>query len=142
LAAVEHDLDIAQSSNRSREELMMDHSADIVRLEQIGSVLADRVDRAACRAINNPPAYLTRALGFLPDDGTPVGDWIEAATIIESYRLEHDSIDKRHALGREPRDPIDRSAWQEAAWTVDALISRSVPSIEVPDHDVGLELDL
>jgi len=120
---------------------MMDHSADIVRLEQIGNVLADRVDRAVCRAINDPPAYLTCALGFLPDDGTSVGDWIEAATIIESYRLERDIIHKRHALGREPRDPIDRAAWQEAAWTVEALISRPVPSIEVPDHDVGLELD-
>jgi len=94
-------------SRADRRPQLAEQLERLVPLEQISGVLADRVDRAVRRAINDPPGYLTRVLGPCPTDGTSVAGWIDAATLIEAYRLEHDITDKRNALGRQPRDPTE-----------------------------------
>ena len=39
--------------------------------------------------MNDPPGYLTRILGILPIESAGIDRWIQAATVIETYRLEH-----------------------------------------------------
>src|SRR5205823_6012417 len=82
LADVNSDLNAAQSSNLARQAFLAEHAPVARRLDHIADILDDRVDRAVCRAINEPPSYLTRVLGPLPTDGDPVGAWVEAATVI------------------------------------------------------------
>ena len=108
---IEDDLDAVRSTMHARQAFLADHEADARRLDQITGVLADRVDSAVRRAVTDPPGYLTRALGTCPTDGTSVLSWIDAATLIETYRLEHDVTDKRHALGRPPPDATELSSW-------------------------------
>ena len=82
-------------------------------------------------------------LGPLPTDGEPVGAWIDGATLIETYRLEHGITDKRHALGREPRDPTERWTWWEAAWEVEAIMaSPQVTEAASLERDTSIEIDL
>jgi conjugative relaxase-like TrwC/TraI family protein len=142
LANVELDLDTALASARARETFLDEHAPVLRRLEQIDDILYDRIDRAVCRAINDQPTYLTRALGALPLNGEPVSAWIDAATVIETYRLERGVTDKHHPLGPEPRDPFDRSAWQEADRQVRAFV-REGPAREpdVGELDVGPDVD-
>ncbi len=119
---IEDDLETARSTTQARQVFFTDHETDARRLDQITSVLADRVDRAVRRAINDPPGYLTRVLGPCPTDGTSVAGWIDGATLIETFRLEHDITDKRNALGRQPVDPTERGSWQQANWDLEALL--------------------
>jgi hypothetical protein len=81
---------------------------------------------------------VTRVLGPCPTDGTSVAGWIDAATLIETYRLEHDITDKRNALGRQPRDPTEQDPWQQANWDLDALLVRPHPI----ERDLGVDLGL
>ena len=59
-------------------------------------------------------------------------------TLVETYRLEHDITDKRNALGRQPRDPIERGSWQEANRDLEAMLARS----QLMEPDLGIDLDL
>jgi conjugative relaxase-like TrwC/TraI family protein len=135
---IEDNLETALSTTQARQAFLADHEADARRLDQITGVLADRVDRAVRRAINDAPGYLTRALGPCPTDGTPVAGWIDAATLIETYRLEHGITDKRSALGRQPRDPTELCQWQQASWDLEALLVRPQPI----EPDLGIDLGL
>ena len=67
LAKVDGDLEAAHVSNLARGAFLADHEPVVRRLDQITDILNDRVDRAVCRAINEPPAYLTRVLAPATD---------------------------------------------------------------------------
>jgi hypothetical protein len=134
------DLDTAQASTSSRKAFLDEHAPVQHRLDQIDDILSDRVDRAVRRAINDQPSYLTRTLGPLPTNGEPVGTWIDAATVIETYRLEHGIVDKHRAFGKEPRDPADRAARREAAREVEAITTPAQPEPSEPDLGVDMEL--
>ncbi len=146
LARIEHELDAARSAVRARETFTADHAPDTRRLEQIGEVLTDRIERSICRAINDPPNYLKRALGEVPADRADCDRWIDAATMIETYRLENGITDKRSALGPEPRDPISKWTWQQACWDVEAIIQPPAVAQPLqpvsPERDLGIGLDL
>jgi hypothetical protein len=135
---IEGEVETALSATRARQAFFAGHDADARRLEQITGVLADRVDRAVRRAINDPPGYMTRVLGPCPTDGSSVAGWIEGATFIETFRLEHDITDKRNALGRQPRDLTQQGPWQEVHRNLEALIARP----KQMELDVGIDPDL
>ena len=135
---IEDNLETALSTTQARQAFLADHEADARRLDQITVVLADRVDCAVRRAINDAPGYLTRALGPCPTDGTAVAGWIDAATLIQTYRLEYHITDKRSALGRQPLDPTELGPWQQANWDLEALIVRPQPIEADLEVDLGL----
>ena len=141
LATVDSDLDAAHASNLARQVFLAEHAQVLRRLDQVADILNDRVDRAVCRVINEPPSYLTRMLGPLPTDGEPVGAWIDGATLIETYRLEHGITDKRHALGHEPRVATDRWAWLEAAQEVEAITTTN-RGRDTMAADAGVDMEL
>ena len=112
------------------------------RLDQIDDILNDRIDRAVCRAINDPPAYLTRTIGPLPADGEPVGGWIDAATLIETHRLEHGILDGSSVLGTEPLDPTAQLLWRQVLREVQEVMSSSGAVREISEVEHDLDLDL
>jgi hypothetical protein len=141
LARIEPELATARSCNRKRQDFLEGHESDAHRLQCINQVLADRVDRVVRRAINDPPMYLS-AVGAVPADGSSVAGWVEAAAIIETYRQEHDITDKHHALGREPPDPVERSAWHEAIWAIEEFVAPPERVVDVEDPDLGISIEL
>jgi hypothetical protein len=143
MPAVEEDLGTARTTTEQRAAFLADHTTEIRQVELITRTIADRVDRAVCRVLSDQPAYLTRTLGPLPTNGDPVGAWIDAASVIETYRLEHGIVDKQHALGREPTEPADRWVWQETARVVATVLNPS-PVLEPgpPAPELGIEIEL
>jgi hypothetical protein len=65
-------------------------------------------------ALERPAAYLSTALGALPDQPRARRTWQQAATRIEAYRFDHAVTDTRHALGSPPSDTRERADWQRA----------------------------
>jgi hypothetical protein len=61
-----------------------------------------------CAARNRPPPHLVHALGDIPTDESSRSRWIEAPTVIETYRLEHKVHGELTALGQLLFDPIER----------------------------------
>jgi hypothetical protein len=142
LAKLGSDLNAAYGSNLARRAFLAEHAPAVRRLDHIADVLDDRVDRAVRRAINEPRSYLTRMLGPLPTDGEPVGAWIDGATLIETYRLEHGILDGSGALGMEPSDPTTRRVWRQVLEEVQELVisSDAVRDISEVEHDLDLDL--
>ena len=64
--------------------------------------------------LERPAAYLSTALGALPDQPRGRRTWQQAAARIEAYRFDHAVTDTRHALGSPPNDKQGRAHWQRA----------------------------
>jgi hypothetical protein len=60
------------------------------------------------------PDYLRRELGPVPDSTRGRRVWRQAAAAIEDYRRTYQITDPEQALGRMPREPAQRAAWQHA----------------------------
>ena len=142
LARVEDNLGAARTSTRASEAFFEEHAPVARRLDQIDDILNDRIDRAVCRAINDPPAYLTRTIGPPPADREPVGGWIDAATLIETHRLEHGILDGSSALGTEPLDPSAQLLWRQVLREVQEVMSSSGAVREISEVEHDLDLDL
>jgi conjugative relaxase-like TrwC/TraI family protein len=65
-------------------------------------------------AEHEPPAYLRQELGPVPESTRGRRAWRQAAATIEDYRRSHQVTDPDRALGRVPRQPAQRAAWQHA----------------------------
>jgi conjugative relaxase-like TrwC/TraI family protein len=65
-------------------------------------------------ALEQPAAYLSSALGALPEKPRARRTWQQAATRIEAYRFDHAVTDASHALGPPPNDHRERAHWQRA----------------------------
>jgi hypothetical protein len=127
LADVEADLDAATASTATRAAFEHGHTATRRQAAAIAAVLHDRVHRSICQAAHDPPGYLTRTLGPVPGDQPGHRRWLDAATSIETYRLEHGITDKRSPLGPEPHGAVDRLVWQQARADLEALTSIERP---------------
>ncbi len=66
------------------------------------------------QALDHPAAYLTAALGPLPNQPRARRTWQQAAQRIEAYRFDHGVTDAHHALGPTPAATSARSQWQRA----------------------------
>jgi conjugative relaxase-like TrwC/TraI family protein len=60
------------------------------------------------------PRYLRGELGPVPESTRGRRAWRQAAATIEDYRRTYHLTDPEQALGRMPREPAQRAAWQHA----------------------------
>jgi AAA domain len=67
------------------------------------------------------PGYVRELLGPVPDSTRGRRAWRLAAGAIEQYRAAYDVHDPERALGREPREPAQRAAWQQARAAVERV---------------------
>jgi conjugative relaxase-like TrwC/TraI family protein len=137
LADVDADLDAATASTAARAAFEHGHTDTRRQAAAIAAVLHDRVHRSICQAAHDPPGYLTRTLGPVPGDQPGYQRWLDAATRIETYRLEHGVTDKRSALGPEPHGAVDRLVWQQARVDLEALTTIERPVL-APDRRVTI----
>jgi conjugative relaxase-like TrwC/TraI family protein len=77
------------------------------------------------------PGYLRGELGPVPDSTRGRRVWRQAAAAVEDYRRSYHLADPEHALGRMPREPAQRVAWQHARQAI-ARVQGRQRSI---DHD-------
>ena len=84
------------------------------RAAQIDALLSTRRQEHLRVALERPAAYLSTALGALPDQPHARRTWQQTATRIEAYRFDHAITDAYHALGSPPSDKHERAHWQRA----------------------------
>jgi hypothetical protein len=84
------------------------------RAAELDAQLSTRRREQLAAALQRPAAYLTEALGDLPDKSRARRTWEQAATRIEAYRFDHAITDSRHVLGSDPSDQPERAQWQRA----------------------------
>jgi conjugative relaxase-like TrwC/TraI family protein len=73
------------------------------------------------------PAYLTGALGALPESVRGRRAWRQTARVVEDYRQRFQVTDADRPLGAEPArdaDPQQRQAWREASGAVERMQAR------------------
>jgi AAA domain len=69
---------------------------------------------AVVDAEHEQPGYLRGELGPVPESSRGRRAWRQAAATIEDYRRTYHLTDPEQALGRMPREPAQRAAWQHA----------------------------
>jgi hypothetical protein len=70
------------------------------------------------------PRYLRGELGPVPESTRGRRAWRQAAATIEDYRRIYQITDPEQALGRMPREPAQRAAWQHARQAIARVQSR------------------
>ncbi len=83
--------------------------------------LARRDLEALITLERDPPEYLARALGPVPDVAEGLAAWRDGARLIERYRAQHGVDDPVKALGPRPSGHIARPVHQETAEQLQAL---------------------
>jgi hypothetical protein len=61
---------------------------------------------------HDQPTYLREELGPVPESTRGRRAWRQAAAAMEDYRRTYGITDPEQALGRVPREPAQRAAWQ------------------------------
>jgi conjugative relaxase-like TrwC/TraI family protein len=90
----------------------------------VGELAWRRRVRATAAEVDQP-AYLTRALGPLPDGVRGRRAWRQAARLIEDYRDRYHVTDPDQPLGTQaPRDPDQRLAWRATHDAIERLQAR------------------
>ncbi|HEX5851466.1 MAG TPA: hypothetical protein VFY36_00080 [Solirubrobacteraceae bacterium] len=84
------------------------------RAAELNAQLSSRRREHLRVALERPAAYLTEALGALPDEPRARRTWQQAAARIEAYRFDHTVTDEGGALGPPPSDKRERAHWQRA----------------------------
>jgi hypothetical protein len=70
------------------------------------------------------PGYLRGELGPVPESTRGRRAWRQAAVAIEDYRRSYQITDPEQALGRAPREPIQRAAWQHVSHAITRVQGR------------------
>ena len=81
---------------------------------QVVRELAWQRRATAVAAEQEQPGYLRGELGPVPESTRGRRAWRQAAATIEDYRRTYHLTDPEQALGRMPREPAQRAAWQHA----------------------------
>ena len=132
----------ARTSTRASEAFFEEHAPVVRRLDR-DRRHPQRPHRPRCLpGHDDRPAYLTRTIGPLPAHGEPVGGWIDAATLIETHRLEHGILDGSSVLGTEPLDPAAQLLWRQVLREVQEVMSSSGAVREISEVQHDLDLDL
>jgi conjugative relaxase-like TrwC/TraI family protein len=111
-AAAERERNLA-SSVPDRGQWETERRALRERADELNAQLSDRRREHLRVALERPAAYLSTALGALPDQPR-TRTWEHAAARIEAYRFDHTVTDAHHALGPPPSDSRERAHWQRA----------------------------
>jgi conjugative relaxase-like TrwC/TraI family protein len=112
-AAAERERNLA-SSVPDRGQWETERRALRERADELNAQLSDRRREHLRVALERPAAYLSTALGALPDQPRTRRTWEHAAARIEAYRFDHTVTDAHHALGPPPSDSRERAHWQRA----------------------------
>jgi hypothetical protein len=78
----------------------------------------------AAAAEQDQPEYLREELGPVPESTPGRRAWRQAAAAIEDYRSSYQISDPDRALGRMPREPAQRAAWQHARQAITRVQGR------------------
>jgi hypothetical protein len=84
------------------------------RAAELDAQLSSRRREHLRVALERPAAYLSTALGALPEKPRARRTWQQAAARIEAYRFDHAVTGARDALGSPPSDKPARAHWQSA----------------------------
>jgi conjugative relaxase-like TrwC/TraI family protein len=112
-AAAERESNLA-SSVPDRAEWEAERRVLRERVAELDTQLSSRRREHLRVALERPAAYLSTALGALPDHPRARRTWQQAATRIEAYRFDHAVTDAHDALGSPPSDRPARAHWQRA----------------------------
>jgi conjugative relaxase-like TrwC/TraI family protein len=90
-------------------------------------------------AEHEPPAYLRRDLGPVPESTRGRRAWRQAAAAIEDYRRSHQVTDPDRALGPVPHEPGQRVAWQHVRQAITRVKGRqwSIARDRQPQRDAA-----
>jgi hypothetical protein len=102
--------------------------------DQVRDILADR-------GIERRPQWLLAVLGERPKGSRECDAWDHAARAVARFRLDHDVVGERPALGPEPPDPGEqRRAWVQAS----AALERAQRQLgrEPASHERGPDLGI
>jgi conjugative relaxase-like TrwC/TraI family protein len=91
---------------------------------QVVRELAWQCRAAAVAAEHEQPGYLRGELGPVPESTRGRRVWRQAAAAIEDYRCTYHLTDPEQALGRMPREPAQRVAWQHARQAITRVQGR------------------
>lgn len=110
------------------------HTHDLNRTRAVATELAWRT-RARSKAHQvDPPAWLDRVLGPVPDSRRGQRAWRQAAEQTAAYRDRHGITDELDPLGPQPGDLTQRRAWRACQQTIDRVHSRN------RERDAGRDL--
>jgi len=105
--------------------------------------LARRDLEAVIALEHDPPAYLTRALGAVPNATRGQAPWRDGARLIERYRAQYNVDDPADALGPAPSRHVAGSVRQEIAQSINELRAEIHRGVLVRDLSSELsEIDL
>ena len=76
------------TSQHRRASHLAAHGAHQVEIDEIGDVLCERVGRQTTRVVQDPPNYITKAIGPRPSERSKDRAWVRAVVEIEKYRFE------------------------------------------------------
>jgi len=98
---------------------------------QVVRELAWQRRAAGLAAEHQQPGHLREELGPVPASTRGRRAWRQAAATIEDYRRSYGIADPDQALGRVPREPAQRAAWQHARQAITRVQNRQ----RSPDRD-------
>jgi hypothetical protein len=95
----------AQAAQAARQDWIAAHFGDLERHARLGQAITRRRHHLLAVAPHQPPPWLTRTLGSLPDKYPGRTVWQQTAGELLNYRDRHDITDPHHPLGPDPGRP-------------------------------------
>jgi hypothetical protein len=143
VVTMEHRIEQRAADLSAERRWAAEHVGLGVRERDLRLTISLDVDARGRAGAQDPPGYLTRSLGHIPDDPEQRTTWERAAGTIEQYRALHDITDPDRALGPE----LDRSLEPDLAWEQQQLARQThqVHQLTIEPRiqpDVGHRLEL
>lgn len=137
-----------EAGQHQRASHLAAHDVDRLTVDAIDGVLKERIRQNIVRSVAEPPNYILRTIGARPARAAAGRSWVSAVVAIESYRVDNDVIDRRSALGPQPRHWQVSLDWFAAHETVaDTQVQLGIRrperqlsalQVEGPSLDLGL----
>jgi hypothetical protein len=121
-----------ESSERTRAQRLREAEPFIARKPVLEAEIARRVKLRVGKAVYDPPEYIARRLGSIPDAGPKREAWLEGAELIERHRLSNAITDPKRALGKDDRS-IDHSVATHQ-------LNDMVAEVEPPKRSRGMRM--
>jgi hypothetical protein len=132
----------ARSAQQQHEAWMEDHHGLGHNYREVARELALRSRQRVAFAELEQPAYLTGALGPIPESVRGRRAWRQAARAVEDYRQQFQIEDPDRALGEPPgrdhQDPERQQAWRQASGAIARMQARQQRQL---DRDQQRPLD-
>lgn len=122
------------ASQHRRASHLVAQRVEQIELDAIDDVLGERLRQQTNCAVQDPPSYITKALGPRPADRAADRLWIRAVAEVERHRLEYDVTDGRTTIGPEPVDRLTHDSWRRASDAIAdaALVAQGAAGPQAP----------